>query len=502
VNDRLEETLKERDFFRALAGLARCESLDLLLRDALATLLKRVNAREVVIELMGDEEGTSSRCVAAGCDGGRLAEVSRLISRGIIGEAVATGTTVLTASARSDPRFHEFESVQRHGLEAVLCTPIGRDIPLGVIYLQGHADGGDFRPFDDALRDDVELFALALSAPAERLMRLEGTPIERWPHGGAETSQDPFGTVLGRSRAMRDVVARLRLAAPLDVHVLLTGQSGSGKTLLASAIHQASPRRAKPFVEINCATLPEALLENELFGAEAGAHSAVPKSGLRGKLDAAEGGTLFLDEIAELTLGAQAKLLQLLQSRAYHRLGGTKLHHADVRVIAATNLDLKAAVAEKRFREDLYYRLLVFEARVPSLSERTSDLSLLAAEFLRQAVERHRLARKTFSPSALHAITTAPWPGNVRELANRIESATIHAHVRGSESIEVRDVFPDVTPAEVAPSLQAATRRFQSKHVLAMLESTDWNVPETARLLDVSRSQAYALIRAFELKRT
>jgi Nif-specific regulatory protein len=171
-------------------------------------------------------------------------------------------------------------------------------------------------------------------------------------------------------------------------------------------------------------------------------------------------------------------------------------------VLAATNVDLKQAVAAGKFREDLYYRLRVLEARVPSLAERANDVVPLSLAFLRRAVARHDLPHKKLSPNAIVAIRAAEWPGNIRELANRIESATIHAHLRGSDWIESQDVFPDPGDAKNGQaSLQEATREFQRKHVLSVLEATDWNIPATCRILDVSRSQTYNLIRSFGLKR-
>jgi Nif-specific regulatory protein len=503
VTTELETLRRERDFYRSLAEFADHDDLSTLLDTALGVLVARVSAREAMIEVIDDNLDTMPHVAAFGCDGDRLTAISSFVSRGIIGEAIATGTTIVTANAAQDPRFLAFESVQAHQLEAVLCVPIGQSVHCGVVYLQGRQGVREFRPYDPMIQREVELFARALSGPLERLLGRSGAiavspPVQR----GSKTTDDPFSSIRGKSQAMGDVIDRLRLAAPLDVHVLLTGPSGVGKTLLANAIHLASRRRSGPFVEINCATIPEALLENELFGADPGAHSAVARGTVKGKVEAAETGTLFLDEIGELAPGAQSKLLQLLQSKTYYRLGGSVARRADVRVVAATNANLKAAIAERKFREDLYYRLQVLEIQVPTLSERTEDLLPLSFEFLRQVVERHQLSRKSLSPSAIRAIQAAQWPGNVRQLANRIESAAIHAQMRGSDQIEGHDIFPDdPRSSEVTTTLQSATRRFQRNHILGVLTATDWSVLEAAQILDVSRSQIYNLIRMFELKR-
>lgn len=495
---------RERDFFRSLVGLAAQEHPEPLLRQALAILVELSGAREAYIELQGCP-GDAPWWAAQGCDDGRVATLREVISRGIVGEAIATGETIVTASALTDPRFRDRGSVKNQAIEAVLCAPIGRDDYLGVVYLQGRrpperaaAEPG-FAPFDAGLREQVELFAGALGPIAERVLRYAKKNTGRAFTGA-------FSNVVARSSQIRELVERLRLVAGLDVHVLLTGPSGSGKTLLAHAVHQESKRRARPFVEINCATIPEPLLENELFGADPGAHSAVPRAGLKGKVEAAEGGTLFLDEIAELPLTAQSKLLQLLQDRTYYRLGSNQRRTANVRIVAATNVSLEDAIVQRTFREDLYYRLKVFEARVPPLAERREDVALLAAHFCEQAAERHGLTPRTLSPAALRAVQELDWPGNVRELAHRIESAVLQAHLRGVERVEQRDIVPEELEGapesgESSITLQEAMRRAQKRHVQLALESTEWNVAEAARQLDVARSYLYTLIKTHGLRR-
>jgi Nif-specific regulatory protein len=501
VTNELETLRRERDFYRSLALLADHDNLTTLLETALQVLIARVSAREAMIEVIDDGLEPTTHVAAHGCERERVAAISSYVSRGIIGETIATGQTVVTSNAAADPRFRQFASVQLHQLEAVLCVPIVATAHLGVVYLQGRGSR-ELEDPDDAVQREVELLARALSGPIDRLLRRG--EVAPGPRPRRQTSaDDPFSAVRRKSQAMEDLVERLRHAALLDVTVLLTGSSGVGKTLLANAVHLGSRRRNGPFVEINCAAIPEALLENELFGAEAGAHSAATRGPIKGKVEAAEGGTLFLDEIAELAPGAQAKLLQLLQNRTYYRLGSTTARRANVRLVAATNANLQVAIAERKFREDLYYRLGVLEVRVPSLAERTEDLVPLAFELVKQVVERNQLSRKSLSPSAIRAIQAAQWPGNVRQLANKIESAAIRAELRGSDNIEGNDLFPDdpQRASDASATLQSATRRFQRAHILGVLTSLDWNILEAARVLDISRSQMYNLIRTFELRR-
>jgi Nif-specific regulatory protein len=255
-------------------------------------------------------------------------------------------------------------------------------------------------------------------------------------------------------------------------------------------------------VELNCAAFPDELIESELFGALPGSHSTA-RERRPGKVAAAEKGTLLLDDVGELSAAAQAKLLQLLQSKTYYPLGANEPVRADVRLIAATNADLDVAVADGRFREDLLYRLRVLPVRVPSLAERRVDVAELARHFSAEACERHGLALPELSAPALRAVESAEWPGNVRQLAHAMEAAAIRANGEGARRIERWHVFPESDPSaeQDAESFQEATRRFQRDHLRAVLDETGWNVTETARRLDLSRSHLYNLINAFGLRR-
>lgn len=494
------DVVAESDFYRQLLELGTCEELEPFLAEALALVVKIAGARMGYIELLDESaRGEPRYSLAHGCSEMDVAEIRAVVSHGVIAAAIASGKTIATASALLDPRFQERESVRRNRIEAVVCAPIAKDPPVGIVYLQDRSSGGPFSE-DDRIR--VEVFARHLSTLADRLL------LRRRSRDEADVSRDARSKLridgfIGRGEATARLLEQIALAAPLHVTVLLTGSCGTGKTQLARAIHASSPRSSGPFVELNCAALPESLLESELFGAVAGAHSTAARK-VEGKVSAAEGGTLLLDEVGELTLSAQAKLLQLLQSREYYSLGASRPTKANVRIVAATNVDLEAAVARKAFREDLFYRLHVVAIRVPDLSERREDIAELARFFTGRACEMHGLPTLTIARSAVHAVEAAEWPGNVRQLAHSMEAAAIRAAGRGLSHVEASHVFPQQaggSHAEATLTFQEATRRFQADLLGRTLEETEWNVTEAAKRLDLTRAHVYSLIKSFGLKR-
>jgi len=493
---------RERDLYLRLLGLSDQNDLEPFLSEALALSVEVTGAARGLLDLYDPEAENGGRrwSIAHGFSEGQVETVRAAISEGIIARALATGTTIVTASATDDPRFRDRESVQMGRIDAVLCAPIGSFPPLGVLYLQGRVEPGVFVEDDRAA---AELFARQVAPLADRLLAQRRHRDQTDPTRGLRTELRSCG-VIGRSPSLARVLREAALVAPLDVTVLLTGESGTGKSLFARLIHENSARRSGSLVELNCAAMPESLLESELFGALPGAHSTATRR-IEGKVASAEHGTLLLDEIAELPLAAQAKLLQLLQSRTYYPLGSSKPIVADVRVIAASNADLQAAVATRRFRDDLYYRLQVVPIRVPGLGERREDISELAEYFCAQAVERHRLPRLRLSPGARRALHAAEWPGHVRQLEHAVEVATIRAAGEGAAQVESAHVFPDATNGgadrETPRTFQEATRRFQAKLVRETLEESGWNVVEAARRLDIARSHLYNLINGFGLER-
>lgn len=477
-------------------------SIEPFLREALALIVGITSAQHGYLELY-DEQGETPRWwVSHALSDEEIGNVRGHISRGIIAEALASGQTIVTPSALLDPRFSERSSVQLGQIEAVMCTPIGEDGARGVLYLQGRSSPGLFPESDERM---ARVFARHVAPHARRLVAAQREADD--PIRELRRSLSLSG-IVGHSPALAALLRQVALVAPLDVTVLLTGESGTGKSLLARVIHDNGPRAHRPFVEVNCGALPDTLIESELFGALQGAHSTASRR-IEGKVTAAEGGTLLLDEIALLSASAQAKLLQLLQSKQYFPLGSSTAVRANVRVIAATNVDLQRAVAERAFREDLYYRLHVLPVRVPSLAERRDDLPELAAHLCAAACERDGLPRLELSRNALRAIEATPWPGNVRQLANVIEAAAIRATADGAGQIERAHLFPQEVSApdrsnaeDAALTFQEATRRFQRTLLTSTLEDTGWNIVESARRLDLARSHIYNLIRAFGLERS
>jgi transcriptional regulator with PAS, ATPase and Fis domain len=326
-----------------------------------------------------------------------------------------------------------------------------------------------------------------------------------------------FGGIIARSKAMLRVLRLVQSLEHSDVTVLLTGESGTGKGLVARAIHDLSPRRTGPFVQVNCAALPESLLEPELFGHVRGAFTGAVRDRV-GRFELAAGGTLFLDEVGDLPLHLQAKLLRALQERVFERVGDSRPVDADVRVVAATNRDLRRAVERGRFREDLYYRLRVFPIEIPPLRARREDVEPVARYLLARVGARQGRELR-FSPEALRSLLEHPWPGNVRELENAIEFAVTVARGQTLQPedlpVEVlghgRDAPPPHFEPDGGPPAGATARppvSFRSRgaprpreEVLAALEATHWRIAEASGTLGVSRTTLWRWMRELGLSR-
>jgi formate hydrogenlyase transcriptional activator len=301
---------------------------------------------------------------------------------------------------------------------------------------------------------------------------------------------DGFEGMVGSSAAFRGVLDQIRTVAPTDSTVLIEGETGTGKELIAHAVHTLSRRRGRPFVKLNCAAIPLGLLESELFGHEKGAFTGAVSQKI-GRFEAANGGTLFLDEIGDIPLELQAKLLRVLQEQEFERLGSTHTHRVNVRVVAATNQDLEVLVAEKQFRMDLYYRLNVFPVAVPPLRHRLEDIPMLVAHFALRYAERMAKQIEKIPPDAMEALVRYPWPGNIRELQNFIERAVI---------LTQGDVLrlPALPSIAAVPNEPVTLEEAERDHILNALRESNWVVGGTrgaAARLGVKRTTLISKMR-------
>ena len=306
--------------------------------------------------------------------------------------------------------------------------------------------------------------------------------------------------MVGTSPAMCAVFDLVRKVAKTDMPVLITGETGTGKELTAQAIHEQSLRKQGPFVPINCGAIPETLVESELFGHERGAFTGAVQQ-KKGRFEAAAGGTLLLDEVGDLLSSLQVKLLRFLQEGTFERVGGQETLHVDARVIGATHVDLKTAMEQNRFREDLYYRLGVLHIHLPPLRDRGEDTLLMAMRFLTRAAAVNAKMIRGYTSEALDAIRSYHWPGNVRELSNRVRRAVVMA-----EGMEVTARDLDLTRVDVhgggdsLDSLKAAQRRIEVELIVKRISLHQGNLTRVARDLDVSRTTLYRKLREYNLQ--
>jgi DNA-binding NtrC family response regulator len=303
----------------------------------------------------------------------------------------------------------------------------------------------------------------------------------------------------GTSPAMQQLFALAQKIGPCDVGVMISGETGTGKELLARAIHQTSPRAARPMVAFSCANLPDSLIEDELFGHEKGAFTGAVMM-RRGRLETADQGTLFLDEVGELGLGLQPKLLRVLQERSFERLGGNATVNVNIRLISATNRNLEEMVQQGKFREDLFYRLGVVHMHIPPLRDRRDDIILLAQLFLQDAAKQFNKKVKRFSHPAVHALEEYTWPGNGRELENAVQRAVVLCE---GQTVEISDLPESIrkTSEETifSSSYEAEIRQFKRRLVLRTLRECGWRKAESARALGVARGYLHRLINQLEI---
>jgi DNA-binding NtrC family response regulator len=381
-----------------------------------------------------------------------------------------------------------------------------KDMPVPIIFLTGHGDipmsvraikagAVDFltKPFNDeylleAIRDAI------------------GRPNGKGPRA------ESFGKIIGQSGACRRIISQVEVVAPTDATVLILGETGTGKELIAREIHQRSRRNDKPLVRVNCTSIPRELFESEFFGHAKGAFTGAIKD-RAGRFEIAAGGTLFLDEVGEIPLELQSKLLRVLQEKCYERVGEDRTRQTDVRIIAATNRDLKKDIGAGHFREDLYYRLNVFPLQVPPLRERKGDITLLATHFVELLVKELGCPKPRLTRAGIEALESYEWPGNIRELRNVIERAAIFAR-GGALEFDLPVTGASVDPTSFGPQYsdgldpeyltESEMRRRERENLLAILQKTGWRIKGSdgaAELLGVKASTLVARIKKMGFNR-
>jgi Nif-specific regulatory protein len=476
------------DVSQALAGHVNLHSG---LSGVLGILARRCGAVRGAIALV--DEATREVQVRAGIGLSREGLSTRYrLGEGVTGEVAATGEPIVVPQISRDARFLHRAAGRRErrgGEFSFVCVPILlHRRPVGTLSVElPHKPDRQFERLLKFLRVVASMISQAV-----RIHRLLEAERQRLVSENAQLRQElqqryDFSNMVGASGPMRQMYEEMARVAGTGTTVLVRGESGTGKELIAQAIHYHSSRAKRPFIKVNCAALPETLVESELFGHERGAFTGA-ESRKKGRFELANGGTLFLDEIGELSPAIQVKLLRVLQEREFERVGGTEPVRVDVRVIAATNRNLEKALAEGTFREDLYYRLNVFPIFIPPLRERKADVLPLADHFVEKYAREHGKTIKRISTPAIDLLACYHWPGNVRELENTIERAVLLAD---GEVIHGHHLPPTLQTAEatgtvVSTSLGGAVATFERSLIEDALKTTRGNRSKAARLLNTT----------------
>jgi transcriptional regulator with GAF, ATPase, and Fis domain len=462
--------------------LMTVKSIDDLLETMLDVIIEITGAEKGIILLL--EEGAAEEAAKPVIRASRnvrretITDPSGHISDSIVQRVIETGRPVIVSDALTDSQFGTSESVVALQLSSVMCAPlVVQGHTTGVLYVGNDRIKG---LFDRSQLDVLTIFAAQASLILQNAMLLTALRADK-EKLSEELKDKRFGDIIGVCPSMQDVFRKLQKVASTDISVLVTGETGTGKELIAREIHRRSNRANGPFVVINCGAIPENLIESELFGHVKGAFTGAVGS-RPGKFQVADKGTLFLDEIGELPLNLQVKLLRALQERVVYRVGDSKPEKVDIRIVAATNRILEEEIKQNRFREDLYYRLNVVGIYLPPLRERGDDVIIIAKALLSKYAAEMGSKVQGFTPAALAAIKKFNWPGNIRQLENRIKKALVLCD-RNLLAPEDLDLGPHAE-SPILP-LEKAKEEFQRRYVLEVLERNNGNRTQTARDLGV-----------------
>lgn len=473
------------------------QNLDQLLELIIESAAQVVQAKAASLLLVDEKTNTLYFQVATGAKSDEVKEYRVKMGQGIAGHVAETGEPLLITDVANDPRwFKEISESIGFETQSIACVPlIMESRAIGVVQIIDKQDGSSLQSSDmDLLNEFASLAALGLGH-AQNIQQAKREIKD------LKDELQIRHQMTGKSSALKKVISDGLKVANSKASALILGESGTGKELLARLIHRAGPRKDKPLVILNCAAMPESLLEDELFGHEKGSFTGAVSRKI-GKFELAHEGTIFLDEIGEMTPGMQAKLLRVLQEGNFYRVGGNIPISVDVRVLSATNKKLDEEVAESRFREDLYYRLNVVQINMPTLRERAEDIPLLAEHFLSVFKEETINPNLVISKAAMEKMVQYNWPGNIRELRNAIERSV----VMGNGKEIVPEDLPINTPKKNYPGLQIgmtleeALNQFKKEFIILNLKHTSGNRSKAAKVMDIQRTYLSRLISKFGLK--
>jgi len=460
------------------------EDQDEMLNEIMNAALKTLKAERGFIALV-DENTQELSCELVRSETGSDLTEKLEVSRTIVHKVLNDGVSILTVNAQEDAQFDKAKSIREFNIRSAICAPLlFREEIMGVIYLDNRASTGSFSQED-------QMFLIALCHQAGVALgnaRLHRRVVQEnvW----LENTLKPKFQILGESEKMKRVFDTIKKVAPTDITVLVQGETGTGKELVAKAIHALSPRKELAFVPVNCAAIPKELIESELFGHEKGAFTGATNA-REGKFQTAHQGTIFLDEIGDMSLDLQAKVLRILEDRELQRVGGNKSIPVDVRIIAATNKDLTKAVEDGTFREDLYYRLNVVVVKLPLLKERKKDILPLAEYFIAGRV-------KKISSKAKRLMESYDWPGNIRELRNCVDRAVV---LGDGKIIQPEDLpYTLRKEGQVIPAPLESLDQMEEDQIVRVLRYTNRNKSDAARILGITRQTLDNKIKKYKIK--
>ncbi len=501
ISEKEKSALQKRvEYYKLLyeRGLdLSCEQdISKLLNSALDAVLDITNAERGFVAVLGDDN-TFEFVAARAIDEEEIKDPHSNVSKTVLNEVLNVGEKISSGQIQEDSRFKNQSSIVRLNLTSVISIPLKMSSKIfGAIYLDNNKSHNAFNIKSLSI---LQTFADQIGRAVDAALRVENLQKEHNTLLRAAASKIKFRHIIGNSKIMDQVLLQVIQVAPTDATVLLLGESGTGKELIARAIHENSDRADKAFIAINCSAIPANLLESELFGHEKGSFTGAISKKI-GKFEAADTGTLFLDEIADMVPELQVKLLRVIQTMEFQRLGSNDLLKVDVRLIAATNKPLKEKVKNGEFREDLFYRLNVFALKLPQLKERKEDIPSLVYHFFENYKERHnKVFINKISPEFFVILTEYDWPGNVRELENVIERAVIlcQEKVLTFQNLpqELTQTCTGFIESEtVGENFESMVNGFKRRLILRILHEKNNNITEVSKTLKINRSYLYRLM--------